>query len=80
MTDPYGNPPVVLSPWAETEMRRQQLVPYDAQLLAAFDFRFYAGYFCTASGCLEDRTDSHGECVNCGEPVVHVINVPKELL
>lgn len=32
----------------------------------------FVGYYCTGSWCIEDRTDSHGECVNCGEPVVMV--------
>lgn len=32
----------------------------------------WSGYFCTGSGCIEGRVDSHGECINCGEPVIRV--------
>jgi hypothetical protein len=37
---------------------------------------FSLAYLCTASYCLESMTDSHGECIHCGEPVVRVWDAP----
>lgn len=55
--------------WASREMERQALRP----LAPAEDvWPEWDGWFCLASGCVEDRRDSHGECINCGEPVVRV--------
>lgn len=76
MTDPYGNPPAVLSDWAREEMARNNLIPYDAEAHSAANFLPETGYFCVASGCFEDRRDSHGECLNCGEPVVFAMVDP----
>ena len=36
------------------------------------EFAYYGAYFCPVSWCIEERSDSHGECINCGETVVHV--------
>lgn len=53
----------------QAEMERQHLVQGFPPRM--YEFAWH-GYFCTASFCTENQTDSHGECINCGEPVVAV--------
>lgn len=65
----HGYRPIILSDWVHADMARQglRLILPGEVVWPAWD-----GFYCVGSGCLEDRTDSHMQCINCGEPLLYV--------
>lgn len=65
----HGYQPIVLSEWVKADMAQQRICLYDPD---KHGWEAWTGYYCTGSGCIEDRTDSHMQCINCGEALLHV--------
>lgn len=59
------------SEFVQQELERQGLTTEQPD-----DPYAWSGWLCAASGCLEEHHDSYGECIHCGEPVVHVWLLP----